>query len=120
MKITGIRKTAARANICQKRSRHLKKRYDEEYEFAAEVTGLLHGGRTENYCRNGEGTGDRYTCTYGCPVNRGGFGICPKTMMMLYPLMEAVRSGGDSKYSKKGRLPGRLRDLPPDRKAARQ
>ena len=68
----------------------MKKRYDEEYEFAAEVTGFLHGGRTENYCRNGEGTGDRYTCS------------------------------GDSKYSKKGRLPGRLRDLPPDRKAARQ
>lgn len=24
-----------------------------------------------------------------------GYGICSKTMMMLYPLMEAVRSGGD-------------------------
>ena len=24
-----------------------------------------------------------------------GYGICSKTMMMLYPLMEAVRSGRD-------------------------
>lgn len=46
-------------------------------------------------------------CTYGCPVNKDGYGICSKTMMMLYPLMEAVRSGGDlenlggdGKYSK--------------------
>ena len=43
----------------------------------------------------------------GCPVNKDGYGICSKTMMMLYPLMEAVRSGGDlenlggdSKYTK--------------------
>ena len=39
--------------------------------------------------------GDKYSCTYGCPVNEQGYGICSKTMMMLYPLMEAVRSGGD-------------------------
>ena len=39
--------------------------------------------------------GDRYTCTYGCPVNQNGQGICSKTMMMLFPIMEAVRSGGD-------------------------
>ena len=28
-------------------------------------------------------------------MNQDGCGICSKTMMMLYPLMEAVRSGGD-------------------------
>ena len=33
-------------------------------------------------------------------MNKDGYGICSKTMMMLYPLMEAVRSGGDDKYSK--------------------
>ncbi len=38
---------------------------------------------------------DRYTCTYGCPVNADGQGICPKAMLLLFPLMEAVRSGGD-------------------------
>ena len=73
----------------------MKKWYDEEYEFTVEVTGFLHGDHTERYCRNGEEVGDRYSCTYGCPVNQDGYGICSKTMMMLYPLMEAVRSGGD-------------------------
>ena len=85
----------------------MKKWYDEEYEFTVEVTSLLHSDTTEHYCRNGEEVGDKYTCTYGCPVNKDGYGICSKTMMMLYPLMEAVRSGGDlenlggdGKYSK--------------------
>ena len=85
----------------------MKKWYDEEYEFKVEVTGFLHGDHTERYCRNGEEIGDTYSCTYGCPVNKDGYGICSKTMMMLYPLMEAVRSGGDltkvggdEKYSK--------------------
>ncbi len=73
----------------------MKKWYDEEYEFTVEVTGFLRGDHTEHYCRNGEEIGDKYTCTYGCPVNKDGYGICSKTMMMLYPLMEAVRSGGD-------------------------
>ena len=79
----------------------------KEYGFTVEVTGFLHGDTTEHYCRNGEEIGDKYTCTYGCPVNQDGCGICSKTMMMLYPLMEAVRSGGDlenvggdSKYTK--------------------
>ena len=81
--------------------------FDEEYEFTVEVTGFLKGDHTERYCRNGEEIGDTYTCTYGCPVNKDGYGICSRTMMMLYPLMEAVRSGGDlenlggdSKYTK--------------------
>ena len=73
----------------------MKKWYDEEYVFTVEVTGFLRGTQTEHYCRNGEEIGDRYTCTYGCPVNTDGQGICSKTMLMLFPLMEAVRSGGD-------------------------
>ena len=73
----------------------MKKWYDEEYEFEIEVVGFLRGDHTEHYCRNGEEIGDKYHCTYGCPVNADGCGICSKTMMMLYPLMEAVRSGGD-------------------------
>ena len=76
----------------------MKKWYDEEYEFTVEVTGFLRGDHTERYCRNGEEIGDTYHCTYGCPVNQDGQGICSKTMMMLYPLMEAVRSGGDLTY----------------------
>ena len=73
----------------------MKKWYDEEYAFTVEVTGYLRSNRTEGYCRNGEETGDRYACTYGCPVNAQGQGICSKTMLMLFPLMDAVRSGGD-------------------------
>lgn len=85
----------------------MHKWYDEEYEFTVEVTGFLRGDKTEHYCRNGEQIGDIYHCTYGCPINGQGYGIYSKTMMMLYPIMEAVRSGGDltniggeSKYSK--------------------
>ena len=85
----------------------MKKWYDEEYEFTVEVIGFLHSDKTERYCRNGEEVGDIYKCTYGCPVNQDGYGICSKIMMMIYPLMEAVRSGGDlenlggdSKYTK--------------------
>ena len=73
----------------------MKKWYAEEYEFTIEVTGFLRSDHTERYCRNGEEVGDKYACTYGCPVNQDGQGICSKTMMMLFPLMEAVRSGGD-------------------------
>ena len=73
----------------------MKKWYAEEYAFEIEVTSFLRGSRTERYCRNGEEIGDRYTCTYGCPVNGEGQGICSKVMMMLFPIMEAVRSGGD-------------------------
>lgn len=85
----------------------MKKWYDEEYEWVIEVIGFLRSEHTERYCRNGEEIGDTYTCSYGCPVNGQGQGICSKTMMMLFPIMEAVRSGGDllniggiSKYSK--------------------
>ena len=73
----------------------MKKWYNEEYEFEIEVTGFLRGDHTERYCRNGEEIGDKYACTYGCPVNAQGYGVCSKTMMMLYPLMEVVHSGGD-------------------------
>lgn len=105
----------------------MRKWYDEEYEFQVEVTGYLRGDHTEHLCRNGEEIGDKYRCTYGCPVNADGYGICSKTMMMLYPLMEAVRSGGDlenlgrrRQIQQDHRLSGRLRDIPADRYAARQ
>lgn len=73
----------------------MKKWYDEEYEFEIEVVSLTRSEHTENYCRNGEEPGDKYFCTYGCPVNADGQGICSKTMVALFPIMEAVRSGGD-------------------------
>lgn len=73
----------------------MNKWYEEEYKFEIEVTGFLRSDHTEHYCRNGEEIGDKYTCTYGCPVNEQGQGICSKLMMVLFPAMEAVRSGGD-------------------------
>ena len=66
----------------------MKKWYDEEYEFSVEVTGFLHGNRTERYCRNGEEIGDKYICTYGCPVNHEGYGITTNmvpAIMMISP-----------------------------------
>ena len=51
----------------------MKKWYNEEYSFEIEVTGFLRGDHTERYCRNGEEIGDKYSCTYGCPVNAQGY-----------------------------------------------
>lgn len=73
----------------------MNKWYDEEYEWHIEVIGFLRGDSTVNYCRNGEEVGNQYTCTYGCPVNQKGQGICSKVMIQMFPIMEAVRSGGD-------------------------
>lgn len=85
----------------------MKKWYNEEYKFEVEVIGFTGSDHAERYCRNGEEIGDKYTCTYGCPVNTDGQGICSKVMMIMFPIMEAVRSGGDleniggsNKYSK--------------------
>lgn len=73
----------------------MKKWYDEEYRWTIEVIGYLRGSGPERVCRNGEEVGDVYTCTYDCPVNAEGQGICAKAMMVMFPVMEAVRSGGD-------------------------
>lgn len=73
----------------------MKKWYEEEYEFEIEVTGFLRSDKTENYCRNGEEIGDKYTCTFGCPVNAQGYGMCSKMMQIMYADMQAIRSGGN-------------------------
>ena len=73
----------------------MQKWYDEEYAWEIEVIGFVRGNSTLRYCRNGEEIGDKYTCTYGCPVNKEGQGICSKCMMLMFPIMEAVRSGGN-------------------------
>ncbi len=43
---------------------------------------------------NGEEIGDKYSCTYGCPVNEQGQGIV-KDNDDDVSIMEAVRSGGN-------------------------
>lgn len=75
----------------------MKKWYDEEFLFEIEVISVSHDNKTENHCRNGDEVGDVYTCGYGCPVNKDGGGFCSKAMMIAFPIMEAVRSGGDLK-----------------------
>ena len=67
----------------------MKNWYKEEYSFRITVVNTGANNKPEN-CRNGHEAGDTYACEYGCP---GGF--CSKSMMKLFPLMEAVRSGGD-------------------------
>ena len=41
-------------------------------------------------CRNGHEIGDIYVCEYGCPAD-----LCQKCMLKAFPIMEAVRAGGD-------------------------
>jgi uncharacterized repeat protein (TIGR04076 family) len=53
--------------------------------FRFKITVVKGGG-----CRNGHEIGDTYTCEYGCPD-----GLCQKTMLKLFPLMETIRGGGD-------------------------
>ena len=62
----------------------------------------MRSDRTERYCRNGEEVGDRYTCTYGCPVNQDGQGICSKAMLLLFPLMEPSEAAAIWKRSGSG------------------
>ena len=67
----------------------MKDWYKEDYSFKITVAAVGTDGKSEN-CRNGHEVGDTYTCEYGCP---GSF--CSKSMAKLFPLMEAVRAGGD-------------------------
>ena len=63
----------------------MKKWYNEDYSFKITV---IEG--QASCCRNGHEIGDEYTCEYNCPS-----GFCSKSMLKLFPLLEAVRSGGD-------------------------
>ena len=72
----------------------MKKWYSEDWTFEIEVVGYARGDCADGYCRNGEEIGDVYRCGYGCPVNQAGEGLCAKTMLLLFPMLEAVRSGG--------------------------
>ena len=67
----------------------MKNWYREDYSFKTTAVSVGADGKPEN-CRNGHEAGDTYTCEYGCP---GGF--CSKSMAKLFPLMDAVRAGGD-------------------------
>ena len=68
----------------------MKNWYTEEYCFKITVMSVGADNVTENHCRNGHEAGDEFHCEYGCP---GGF--CSKSMAKMFPLIEAVRAGGD-------------------------
>ena len=63
--------------------------YVEEWRFTITVLKVGQHNRAEA-CRLGFEPEDRFISGYECPAN-----FCPKCMMMVYPLMTAVRSGGD-------------------------
>jgi len=67
----------------------VKKWYREEWRFRISVVHVGERNRAEE-CRLGFEPGDTFDCSYECPT-----GFCPKTMLKVFPLMEAVRSGGD-------------------------
>lgn len=76
----------------------MKHWYKEEYGFKITVTSVSGDGCAE-HCRNGHEPGDTYICEYGCPISSGGNGsFCSKSMLKLFPLLEAVRAGGDLSY----------------------
>ncbi|HZW49351.1 MAG TPA: TIGR04076 family protein, partial [Bacillota bacterium] len=63
--------------------------YAEEYTFRLEVLHLDPDDQPKR-CRVGHEPGDRFLCGYDCPA-----GMCSKTLLKAFPIMEAVRSGGD-------------------------
>ena len=87
----------------------MDKWYEEEYGFTVEVITVSHDGKTHGHCRNGDEVGDVYRCTYVCPVNQNGRGFCQKSMLILFPMLETVRGGGDLRniggFSPTGNVP---------------
>ena len=67
----------------------MKKWYPEDWLFRIEVIGVgKNNAATE--CRMGFEPGDAFECAYECPT-----GFCSKSMLKVFPIFEAVRSGGD-------------------------
>lgn len=63
--------------------------YKEDWQFTITVLKVGRADRAEE-CRLGFEPGDVFTSAYECPAH-----FCPKCMMIAYPLMTAVRTGGD-------------------------
>ena len=73
----------------------MDKWYEEEWSFTVEVIAVSHDNKTHGHTPNGDEVGDVYRCAYDCPVNQNGRGFCQKSMMILFPMLETVRGGGD-------------------------
>ena len=68
----------------------MKRFVTENVTFEITVTGGKANPTGALDCRNGHEIGDRYVCQYGCPAD-----FCSKAMCKAFPIMEAVRAGGD-------------------------
>jgi len=67
----------------------MKRTYAEEWRFRISVLRVGKSNEPQR-CRLGFEVGDVFECCYETP---GDF--CPKSMLKVFPVMEAVRSGGD-------------------------
>jgi uncharacterized repeat protein (TIGR04076 family) len=67
----------------------VRKWYQEDWRFRIVVLRVGEQDRAED-CRLGFERGGAFECAYECPP-----GFCPKALLKVFPLMEAVRSGGD-------------------------
>jgi uncharacterized repeat protein (TIGR04076 family) len=67
----------------------MKDWYREEWLFRISVIQVGRRNEAEE-CRLGFEPGDAFGCAYECPPD-----FCPKALLKMFPLMEAVRSGGD-------------------------
>lgn len=67
----------------------MKKWYPEEWKFEIRVLAVKPDNNPRR-CRMGLEVGDMFFCTYECPA-----GFCSKSLLKLFPIFEAVRSGGD-------------------------
>jgi uncharacterized repeat protein (TIGR04076 family) len=77
----------------------MKHWYPEDYRFRMTVKP---DEQPQGHCRNGYEAVDVHNCAYSCPDS-----FCSKSMLKLFPLMEAARSGGDLRKlggTEKGRM----------------
>ena len=68
----------------------MKRFFKEDFVFRITVVNGKKNSNGEIDCRNGHEIGDAYSCEYGCPAD-----FCQKAMLKAFPIMEAVRAGGD-------------------------
>ncbi len=67
----------------------MKPWYPEDWQFTVTV---LRVGKENSprECRQGLEPGDTFQCEYGCPAD-----LCQPALLKLFPVFEALRSGGD-------------------------
>ena len=68
----------------------MKRFIKEDFTFQITVIDGKKNSKGVIDCRNGHEIGDTYCCQYGCPAD-----FCQKSMLKAFPLMEAIRAGGD-------------------------